>query len=115
MTFLASSMEAAKPMALPVLSFTFSVRMLARSSFPSAVPLASLRSASSKVIVMSVAALETAAPFSGLKVGAAGAVVSQRAVAATAWAGPRLAPSVAASFATVTTTSALPVGVTSRV
>ena len=115
MTFLAASMEAAKPMALPVLSFTFSVRMLARSSFSSAVPLASLRSASLKVMVMSVAALETAAPFSGLKVGAAGAVVSQRAVAATAWGGPRLAPSVAASAATVTTTSALPVGVTTRV
>ena len=64
---------------------------------------------------MLVAALETASPFSGLKVGAAGAVVSQRAVAATAWGGPRLAPSVAASAATVTTTSWLPVGVTSRV
>ena len=62
-----------------------------------AAPSASRRSASLKVMVMSVPALETASPFSGLKVGAAGAVVSQRAVAATAWAGPRLAPSVAAS------------------
>ena len=76
MTFLAWSMVAAKPMALPFSSPTFSVRMAARSSLLSAVPLASLRSASSKEIVMSVEASETVASWAGLKVGAAGAVVS---------------------------------------
>ena len=116
MTFLAASMEAAYGMGVPLLFVVFSVRIALRcASVVNAAPSASRRSASSKVMVMSVAALETAAPFSGLKVGAAGAVVSQRAVAATAWGGPRLAPSVAASAATVTTTSALPVGVTTRV
>ena len=72
---------------LPLLLFTFSVRMPARSALASSVPSASLRSASSKVMVMSVAALETAAPLAGLKVGAAGAVRSTVKVAlcATPW------------------------------
>ena len=76
MTFLAVSMVAAKSMPAPVSSPTFSVRMAARSSFPSAVPLASLRSASAKVIVMSVEASETVAALAGLNPGAAGAVTS---------------------------------------
>ena len=76
MTFLAWSMVAAKPMAAPVSSPTFSVRMAARSALASAVPLASLRSASAKVIVMSVEASETVASSAGLNSGAAGAVVS---------------------------------------
>ena len=64
---------------------------------------------------MSVPASLTAAPFSGSKVGAAGAAVSQVAVASTAWAGPWLVPSVAAFAATVTTKSAVPPGVTASV
>ena len=76
MTFLAVSMVAEKSMAAPLSSPTFSVRMLARSSFPSAVPLASLRSASAKVIVMLVEASETVASWAGLNRGVAGAVVS---------------------------------------
>ena len=100
-------------MAVPLLFVTFSVRIaLSCASEVNAAPLASRRSASSKVMVMLVEASETASPWAGLKVGAAGGVVSQRAVASTAWGGPWLAPSVAAFCATVTVTSWLPVGVT---
>ena len=76
MTFLAVSMVGVKSMAAPVSSPTFSVRMAARSLLVSAVPLASLRSASAKVMVMSVEASETVAALAGLNSGAAGAVVS---------------------------------------
>ena len=61
---------------------------------------------------MLVAASVTVVPFSGLKSGAAGPVASQAAVAVAGEAGPWLAPSVAALARTVTTTSALPAGVT---
>ena len=82
MTFLASSMLAAYGMAVPVSFVTFSVRIaLSCASVVNAVPLASLRSASLKVMVMSVPASVTVSPPAGSKVGAAGAVVSHLAVA----------------------------------
>ena len=117
MTFLASSMVAAYGMGVPLAFVVVSVRIALRcASVANAAPSPSRRSASAKVIVMSVAASLTAAPWAGLKSGAAGAVVSQVAVAATAWGGPcRLAPSLAALAVTVTVTSALPEGVTTSV
>ena len=71
MTFFAASMVAAKPMGVPLAFVDFSVRMAERSALASAVPLASLRSASAKVRVMSVPAFPTVAPFAGLNAGAA--------------------------------------------
>ena len=76
-------------MAAPFSSVVFSVRMASRSLVSSSPPLASLRIASVKVRVMLPARVgQHRAPSAGLKVGAAGAVVSTLKVALAA--APRL-------------------------
>ena len=79
---------AEKSMSAPFPSVLFSVRMASSPLVSNSPPLASLRIASVKVRVMLRPALPTRAPSAGLKVGAAGAVVSTLKVALAA--APRL-------------------------
>ena len=82
----AVSIVAVKPMSPPSASVLFSVRIAARSPFSSAVPAASLRTASEKVSVMFPVASVSVAPAAGLNV-TVGAVVStvNVALAAAPW------------------------------